>query len=262
MKNLKLIVPFYLIVQYTIYDHVNAFSISPASRPTTTSTTGRNKCQRRRHDTLGVVLLAVKNNDHHDRYHYITRMHSTQKGKSHLELERRIDKDRQYGKNPTMSKSNNSDSNGSSNSNINRRNILKSMFVYSTATITSMVVTDKSASSNSNANAIQIPEQKSYSSNARNMERMNNGDTSGGSTYNNAPTTPVASKRRAMVGCKIPVSRIEASRMEEEVEGKKKKKLMNEKECNTRVMGGDTEFMLKALRNLDCPTCPYGIDGA
>ena len=42
----------------------------------------------------------------------------------------------------------------------------------------------------------------------------------------------------------------------------KKKKIMNEKECNTRVMGGDTEFMLKALRNLDCPTCPYGIDGA
>lgn len=56
-----------------------------------------------------------------------------------------------------------------------------------------------------------------------------------------------------MTGCKTPVAREEAAR------AILKQKSLGEKECNTMVMGGDTEFMLQALRNLDCPTCPYGI---
>ena len=35
---------------------------------------------------------------------------------------------------------------------------------------------------------------------------------------------------------------------------------LSEKECNMLVMGaGDSDFMLGALEELDCPTCPYGI---
>ena len=100
-----------------------------------------------------------------------------------------------------------------------------------------------------------IPEQKSYSANARNMDRLSSGDSSGGSTYNNSPTSVSASKRRAMLGCKIEPSRKEAMKMEG-------MQSLSEKDCNLKVMDGDTEFMLKALRELDCPTCPYGIRGA
>jgi len=45
-------------------------------------------------------------------------------------------------------------------------------------------------------------ETKVYSSNARNMGRLNSGDSSGGSIYDNNPTSPKARARRAMVGCK------------------------------------------------------------
>ena len=38
-------------------------------------------------------------------------------------------------------------------------------------------------------------EEKSYSSNARNMARFNAGDSSGGSTYDNNPTSPKARSR-------------------------------------------------------------------
>jgi len=74
--------------------------------------------------------------------------------------------------------------------------------------------------------------------------------------YNNSPVTPVSAKRRAMVGCKVNNARDEVSRLENA------SKVMSEKDCNMRVMGGDTEFMLGALRKLECPTCPYGIEGA
>jgi len=104
-----------------------------------------------------------------------------------------------------------------------------------------------------NANA--IPEQKSYSSNARNFDRLSSGDSSGGSLYNNNPSPASAARRRAMLGCKTESSRREAMKMEG-LSG------LNERECNLRVMDGDAEFMLKALRELDCPTCPYGIKGA
>jgi hypothetical protein len=87
---------------------------------------------------------------------------------------------------------------------------------------------------------------KSYSQNARNMERLNAGDASGGSVYDNNPATDNSRKRRAMTGCKIPSAR-------EELGG------LSEKDCNVRVMQGDTEFMLEALRKLECPTCPYGV---
>jgi hypothetical protein len=100
-----------------------------------------------------------------------------------------------------------------------------------------------------------VPEQKSYSSNARNFDRLSSGDSSGGSVYNNSPSPAAAARRRAMVGCKTESSRREAMK----IEGLRG---LNERECNLRVMDGDAEFMLKALRELDCPTCPYGIKGA
>mmetsp|Transcript_54984 Transcript_54984/g.116865 ORF Transcript_54984/g.116865 Transcript_54984/m.116865 type:complete len:176 (-) Transcript_54984:176-703(-) len=99
------------------------------------------------------------------------------------------------------------------------------------------------------ANAI---EQKIYSSNARNMARLNSGDSSGGSIYDNNPTLPKARARRAMVGCKNSSARSLAG----EIVGNKK---MSEKECNMIVMSGEADFMLGALVELDCPTCPYGI---
>ena len=89
-------------------------------------------------------------------------------------------------------------------------------------------------------------EEKLYSSNAKNMARLAAGDSSGGSIYNNYPKTAAAAKRRAMIGCKIDMARKEAGDM-------------NEKDCNLRVMDGDSEFMLEAMRRLDCPTCPYGV---
>ena len=94
-----------------------------------------------------------------------------------------------------------------------------------------------------------IPEQKVYSANARNLDRLSAGDQSGGSVYNNNPSSPAAAKRRAMVGCKVKAARVESG-------------VPNEKDCNTRVLGGEVEFMLEALRKLNCPTCPYGIQGA
>lgn len=101
-----------------------------------------------------------------------------------------------------------------------------------------------------------IPEQKSYSSNARNLDRLSSGDSSGGSVYNNNPTSTAAAKRRAMLGCKTDASRKQAIKMEGFDNS------FSEKDCNLKVMAGETEFMLKALRELDCPTCPYGIKGA
>ena len=92
----------------------------------------------------------------------------------------------------------------------------------------------------------------SYSSNARNLERINSGDFSGGSTYDNNPNTDAGKKRRAMVGCKSSVAREEAA---EALGGK----VLSEKDCNQQVLGGKSEFMLQALRNLDCPSSPYGI---
>ncbi len=101
-----------------------------------------------------------------------------------------------------------------------------------------------------------IPEQKSYSSNAKNLDRLSIGDSSGGSVYDNNPVSASARKRRAMVGCKIDSSRREAAAIAN-MEGQ-----MSVKDCNIRVMNGDADFMLEALKKLDCPTCPYGIDGA
>lgn len=131
----------------------------------------------------------------------------------------------------------------SSSTQIPRRNLLK--FAASSAVFLNL--------GGQRVNA--LPEQKSYSSNARNFDRLANGDSSGGSLYNNSPSSTNAAKRRAMVGCKVDASRREAMKME----GLDK---LSEKECNLKVMDGDSEFMLKALRELDCDTCPYGISGA
>ena len=95
-------------------------------------------------------------------------------------------------------------------------------------------------------------ETKVYSSNARNMGRLNSGDSSGGSIYDNNPTSPKARARRAMVGCKNSSARSLAG----ESIGKEK---LSEKDCNLLVMSGESDFMLGALTELDCPTCPYGI---
>jgi hypothetical protein len=108
------------------------------------------------------------------------------------------------------------------------------------------------------ASGIAIPTNsafaKSYSENAANLERINNGDFSGGAVFNNNPTTEGAKKRRAMTGCKTPIALEEAS-----YGILKQKNPLSEKECNTMVMSGETEFMLQALRNLDCPKSPNGI---
>lgn len=93
----------------------------------------------------------------------------------------------------------------------------------------------------------------SYSANARNLERMNSGDMSGGSIYDNNPKSAAGKKRRAMVGCKNSIAREEAA---ETVLGVTS---LSEFDCNQKVMDGESEFMLEALRKLECPTCPYGI---
>jgi hypothetical protein len=93
----------------------------------------------------------------------------------------------------------------------------------------------------------------SYSANARNLERMNTGDMSGGSLYENNPKSDAGKKRRAITGCKSPTAREEAA------EAILKVRDLSEKECNQMVLEGNPEFMLQALRNLDCPSCPYGI---
>ena len=95
-------------------------------------------------------------------------------------------------------------------------------------------------------------EDKIYSANARNMARLGSGDGSAGSVYDNDPSNPKARSRRAMIGCKNSDARQLAT------EGLKASKL-SEKECNQLVMSGETDFMLKTLQRLDCPTCPYGI---
>ncbi|KAL7481166.1 hypothetical protein ACHAW6_006845 [Cyclotella cf. meneghiniana] len=99
------------------------------------------------------------------------------------------------------------------------------------------------------ANAI---EERVYSSNARNLMRLSSGDSSGGSVYDNNPSSPKARRRRAMVGCKNSSARSLAGKMIGQ-------KNLNEKDCNMLVMEGDGTFMLEALTELDCPTCPFGI---
>ena len=93
---------------------------------------------------------------------------------------------------------------------------------------------------------------KSYSQNARNLERLNAGDSSGGSLYDNDPKTESGRKRRAMTGCKIPAARQEAAE-------NLSVKSLSEKECNAKVLAGEADFMLKAMEELICPTCPYGV---
>jgi hypothetical protein len=103
----------------------------------------------------------------------------------------------------------------------------------------------------SNSNALA-----SYSSNARNFERLNSGDTSGGSVYDNNPKSAAGRKRRAITGCKSSIAREEAA------DSVLKVPSLSEKDCNQRVLEGDSEFMLEALLELDCPSCPYGISSS
>jgi hypothetical protein len=120
----------------------------------------------------------------------------------------------------------------------NRRNLLVDCGLLSVLALTSVPAA---------VNALP-----SYSANARNLERVNSGDFSGGSIYDNNPKTEAGKKRRAMIGCKNSIAR-------EEVADLIKSSMVSEKDCNQMVMGGESKFMLQALRNLDCPTCPYGI---
>jgi hypothetical protein len=96
-------------------------------------------------------------------------------------------------------------------------------------------------------------EGKSYSANARNLERINTGDMSGGSLYNNYPKSASGQRRRAMTGCKSATAREEVAETILNVES------LSEKDCNQIVLEGNVDFILQALRNLDCPSCPYGI---
>ena len=95
-------------------------------------------------------------------------------------------------------------------------------------------------------------EERVYSSNAKNLMRLSSGDSSGGSVYDNNPSSPKARRRRAMVGCKNSSARSLAGKMIGQ-------KNLDEKDCNMLVMEGDGTFMLESLTELDCPTCPYGI---
>lgn len=94
---------------------------------------------------------------------------------------------------------------------------------------------------------------KSYSQNARNFDRINEGDFSGGSVYDNNPSAPGARRRRAMQGCKIQSAREEAS------DRLNLNSFLSEKECNVKVMEDSPDFMLEAMQSLMCPKCPYGI---
>ena len=86
-----------------------------------------------------------------------------------------------------------------------------------------------------------------YSKNAKNFQRLGEGDSSAGSKYaNDNFKSPAAAKRRAITGCKFENARREAG-------------VGSEKDCNQRVLSGDTAFMLDALIKLDCPSCAYGI---
>ena len=85
-----------------------------------------------------------------------------------------------------------------------------------------------------------------YSQNAKNMNRLSSGDSSGGSTFDNNPKSDVAKKRRALTGCKSDLVRKSLGNV-------------SEKDCNLRVFEGDYEYVLSSLRELDCPSCPYGI---
>ena len=127
-----------------------------------------------------------------------------------------------------------------STGNVQRRDVLGNF---------GMIVAASIIAPTSNALAAET---KVYSSNARNMGRLNSGDSSGGSIYDNNPTSPKARARRAMVGCKNSSARSLAG----ESIGKEK---LSEKDCNLMVMSGESDFMLGALTELDCPTCPYGI---
>ncbi|KAL7554489.1 hypothetical protein ACHAWF_018523 [Thalassiosira exigua] len=80
-------------------------------------------------------------------------------------------------------------------------------------------------------------EEKIYSSNARNMARLSSGDSSGGSVYDNNPSSPRTRARRAMVGCKNSSARSLAG---ENIGSKN----LSEKECNQLVMSGESDFML------------------
>ena len=93
---------------------------------------------------------------------------------------------------------------------------------------------------------------KSYSSNARNLDRVNAGDFSGGSVYDNNPSTAGARRRRAMQGCKIPIVREVASEQGALT-------IISEKNCNIRVVEESPDFILTALQTLECPRCPYGV---
>lgn len=93
----------------------------------------------------------------------------------------------------------------------------------------------------------------SYSQNARNFARLASGDESGGSVYENNPTAIGSKRRRAMTGCKITSAREEAAEILKILS-------LSEKDCNLKVMDENSEFMLQAMRNLECQTCPYGVN--
>eukprot|EP00592_Proboscia_alata_P012115 CAMPEP_0194385818 /NCGR_PEP_ID=MMETSP0174-20130528/82662_1 /TAXON_ID=216777 /ORGANISM="Proboscia alata, Strain PI-D3" /LENGTH=190 /DNA_ID=CAMNT_0039174329 /DNA_START=236 /DNA_END=808 /DNA_ORIENTATION=- len=126
------------------------------------------------------------------------------------------------------------------------RRMLIGIFATSLSTIVGINPSSVSAGTTDIIGASLRNSQISYSNNAKNINRLAEGDSSGGSLYNNNPSSPSARKRRAMLGCKINSVRDKAAKG-------------SERECNLSVMDGGAEKVLKAMQDLDCPTCPYGI---
>ena len=143
----------------------------------------------------------------------------------------------------------NNDSVGGTTSSSSRSEFIRSVMTFSVAT--SLAVAGWGIQN------VEPSYGKSYSSNARNLERLNSGDGSGGSIYDNNPSSEAGKRRRAMTGCKSSTAR------EEVAQNVLKIRSLSEKDCNQMVLQqGETEFMLTALRTLDCPTCPYGISSS
>ncbi|GMH59516.1 hypothetical protein TL16_g02844 [Triparma laevis f. inornata] len=85
--------------------------------------------------------------------------------------------------------------------------------------------------------------QVTYSSTAKNLNRLSTGDSSAGSKYH---TDTVSSrKRRAAMGCKYgPVLK--------DLE-------IGAKECNIRVLENDVDEILKVMESRRCDNCANGL---
>ena len=199
---------------------------------------------------FSIKSLSVNNGRHiFHNHHYVAKNKETTSCRTRLSSsvndDLAFDKDRT---NNPFTKSNN-DTVGGTTTSSSRSDFIRSMMTFSVAT--------SMAAAGWGIVNVEPSYGKSYSSNARNLERLNSGDGSGGSIYDNNPSSEAGKRRRAMTGCKSSTAR------EEVAQNVLKIRSLSEKDCNQMVLQqGETEFMLTALRTLDCPTCPYGISSS